>query len=91
MRDKPLSAFQAACAVGMFLWFPAFLLEELLLKAGALNTKFGAESASLNGYLLRADYWDAAVFVLLLFAAPCFVVSLVLVIFQRWRPHEKKA
>ncbi len=91
MLDRHFSIFQRACAVGMFLWFPAFLLEELLLKLGALNTKFGAQPASLGGYLLIADYWDVAVFLLLLFAAPCFLVSLILVIVQRLRPHAKKA
>ena len=75
----------------MFLWFPVFLLEEVLERTGALNTSFDVPPRSLGGRLLCAWNWDLVVELLLALAVPCFLASLVLVIHQRLQTHGKRA
>ena len=96
MHAKSVRLVRVACAAGMCLWLPVFLIEESLLKFGVLNTKdlapfIGNESGSLTDYLLNVWHWDGASFLLLLLAAPCFFISLELVISRRCQRHDKSA
>lgn len=56
--------FRLICVIGMVLWLPFFGLEELLLRAGVLNTKdlppfAGNEPGAIADYFLNVWHWDA--------------------------------
>jgi hypothetical protein len=85
------------CAIGMFLWIPAMVLEEVLLKAGVLNTKdlppfVGTESGTPMEYLLNVWHWDAGVLLLAGLGAVCLFVLLLSGDGERSRKrHETRA
>lgn len=63
-------------AVGMLLWLPMSLLEDLLREAGILNTKdlspwVGTETGSAMDYALNVWHWDALILLLGVFGAGC--------------------
>jgi hypothetical protein len=77
-----------AAATGMLLWVPFMILEELLLKAGVLNTKdlspfIGTENGTAMDYLLNVWHWDGVSFLLFLLAPPSFVMLVILLFLER--------
>jgi hypothetical protein len=96
MRSSTRQKVQAALAIGMLLWLPFGFLEELLLKAGVLNTKdlppfVGNESGTAVEYALNVWHWDAMTLLLGVFGAGCFLALLVMVVSQKITRHAENA
>jgi hypothetical protein len=96
MRSSTRQKIRVALAIGMLLWLPFGTLEEVLLKAGVLNTKdlppfVGNEPGSLKEYALNVWHWDAMTLLLGVLGAGCFLALLVMVVSQRMTRHAENA
>ncbi len=96
MRSSTRRKLHVALAIGMLLWLPFSVLEELLLKAGVLNTKdlppfVGNEPGSVMEYVLNVWHWDGMALLLGVLGAGCFLVLLVMVLSQRFTAHAENA